>query len=151
MYICCCLLAKLCPFFVTPWTVARQAPLFMGFPRQEYWSRLPFPSPWKLSDPGSEPTSSAWQFSVCVPAQSLSHVQLYVTPWTVARQAPLSMGFSRQEYWSGLPCPPLGDIPNQGLNPGLPYCRQILYRLSHQGSPECPIYRSPMFRRGRGL
>ena len=34
-----------------------------------------------------------------------SHVQLFVTPWTVARQAPLSMGFSRQEYWSGLPCP----------------------------------------------
>ena len=37
-----------------------------------------------------------------------SHVQLFVTPWTVARQAPLSMGFSRQEYWSGLPCPPPG-------------------------------------------
>ena len=40
-----------------------------------------------------------------------SHVQLCVTPWTVARQAPLSMGFSRQEHWSGLPCPPLGDLP----------------------------------------
>ena len=43
-----------------------------------------------------------------------SHVQLFETPWTVARQAPLSMGFSRQEYWSGLPCPPPGDL----LNPG---------------------------------
>ena len=42
---------------------------------------------------------------------------------TVARQAPLSMGFSRQEYWSGLPCPPPEDIPN----PGLPHCRQTLY------------------------
>ena len=40
------------------------------------------------------------------------HVQLFATPWTVARQAPLSMGFSRQEYWSGLPCPSLGDLPN---------------------------------------
>ena len=47
----------------------------------------------------------------------LSHfgcVQLFVTPWTVARQAFLSMGFSRQEYWSGLPCHPLGDLPDPG-------------------------------------
>ena len=39
------------------------------------------------------------------------------TPGTVAREAPLSMGFSRQEYWSGLPCPPPGDLPNPGINP----------------------------------
>ena len=44
-------------------------------------------------------------------------------------------GFSRPEDWSGLPCPPPGDLPNQGSNPGLPHCRQILYQLSHQGSP----------------
>ena len=44
----------------------------------------------------------------------LSHVQHFVTPWTVACQAPLSSGFSRQEYWSGLPCPPPGDLPNPG-------------------------------------
>ena len=43
-----------------------------------------------------------------------SRVQLFVTPWTVALQAPLSMGFSRQEYWSGLPCPPPGDLPDPG-------------------------------------
>ena len=43
------------------------------------------------------------------------HVPLFVTPWTVAYQAPLSMGFSRQEYWSGLPCPPAGDLPEQGI------------------------------------
>ena len=52
----------------------------------------------------------------------LSHfrrVQLSVTPWTIARQAPLSMGFSRQEYWSGWPCPPPGDLPNPGFEPGL--------------------------------
>ena len=42
-------------------------------------------------------------------------VRLFATPWTVARQAPLSMGFSRQEYWSGLPCSPLGDFPNLGI------------------------------------
>ena len=46
-----------------------------------------------------------------------SRVQLFVTPWTVARQAPLSMEFSRQEYWSGLPCPPPGDLPNPGTEP----------------------------------
>ena len=43
-----------------------------------------------------------------------------VTPWTVAHQAPLSMGFSRQEYWSGLPCPPLGDLPDPMTKPGSP-------------------------------
>ena len=46
-----------------------------------------------------------------------SRVQPFVTPWTVARQAPLSMGFSRQEYWSGLPCPPPGDLPDSGMEP----------------------------------
>ena len=44
-----------------------------------------------------------------------SHVQLFVIPWPVARQAPLSMGFSRQEYWIGLPCPPPGDLPDPGI------------------------------------
>ena len=43
-----------------------------------------------------------------------------VTPWTVAHQDPLSMGFSRQEYWSRLPCPPLGDLPDPGIEPGSP-------------------------------
>ena len=46
-----------------------------------------------------------------------SCVQLFVTLWTVACQAPLSMGFSRQEYWSGLPRPPPGDLPNPGTEP----------------------------------
>ena len=45
----------------------------------------------------------------------LGRVQLYVTPWTVAHQAPLSMGFSRQECWSGLPYPPPGDLPDPGI------------------------------------
>ena len=45
------------------------------------------------------------------------HVQLCVILWTVARQAPLSIGFSRQEYWSGLPCPPPGDLPDPGIEP----------------------------------
>ena len=48
--------------------------------------------------------------------QLLSCVRVFATPWTVARQAPLSMGFSRQEHWSGLPCPSPGDLPNPGSN-----------------------------------
>ena len=59
------------------------------------------------------------------------------TLWTVARQAPLSMGFSRQEYWSGLPFPPPGIFPTQGSNPRLLHCRWLLHWLSpreaHQG------------------
>ena len=51
---------------------------------------------------------------------SLSRVQLFVTPWTVAYQALPSMGFSRQEYWSGLPFPCPGDLPNPGIKPGFP-------------------------------
>ena len=46
-----------------------------------------------------------------------SRVQLFATPWTVAHQAPLSVGFPRQEYWKGLPCPPPGDLPNPGIKP----------------------------------
>ena len=49
-----------------------------------------------------------------------SPVRLFATPWTVAHQAPLSMGFSRQEYRSGLPCPPPGDLPDPGIKPMSP-------------------------------
>ena len=52
--------------------------------------------------------------------RSLSRVRLFVTLWTVARQVPLSMGFSRQEYWSGLPFLSPGDLPNPGIEPGSP-------------------------------
>ena len=50
----------------------------------------------------------------------LSRVRLFATPWTVVYQASLSMGFSRQEYWSGLPFPSPGDLPNPGIEPGSP-------------------------------
>ena len=53
-------------------------------------------------------------------AKSLSHVRLFATPWTIAYEAPPSMGFSRQEYWSGLPFPSLGDLPDPGIKPGSP-------------------------------
>ena len=55
-----------------------------------------------------------------VHAQSRSRVCLFVTPWNVARQAALSMEYSRQEYWSGLPFPSLGNLPDPGIEPGSP-------------------------------
>ena len=55
-----------------------------------------------------------------VKVKSLSRVQLLVTPWTAAYQAPPSMGFSRQEYWSGVPSPSPEDFPGPGIKPGSP-------------------------------
>ena len=55
--------------------------------------------------------------STCAGMYMFSHVQLFATPWTAAHQAPLSMGFSRQEYWRGLPFPPPRVFPNPGIKP----------------------------------
>ena len=55
-----------------------------------------------------------------VKVKSLSRVRLFATPWTVAYKAPLSMEFSRQEYWSGSPFPSPGDLPKPGIDPGSP-------------------------------
>ena len=63
--------------------------------------------------------------------KSLSQVQVFVIPWTVARLVLLSMGFSRQEYWSGQPFPSPGISSTQGSSSGFLHCRQILYHLSH--------------------
>ena len=71
----------------------------------------------------------------CMRAQSLSRVRLFATPWTVAHQAPLSMEFPRQEYWSGLPSPSPGDLLNPGIEPGSPALAGRFFTLSHQGSP----------------
>ena len=152
---------------VTLWTVPWQAPLSVGFSKQEHWSGLPCSPPGDPPHPEIEPTSltapelagrffttnmvgntaaaakslqscptlcdprdgsppgspipgilqartlewvaisfsNAWKWKVKV--KLLSHVRLLVTPWTAAHQASLSMGFSRQEYWSGLPLPSL--------------------------------------------
>ena len=75
-----------------------------------------------------------------------SHIQLFVTPWTIALQAPLSIRLSRQEYWSGLPCPPPGDLPDlpgdlpdpgiEPASPATPALQGILLLLSHWESPD---------------
>ena len=68
----------------------------------------------------------------------LSHVQLFETSWTVANQVPLSMGFSRQEYWSGLPCHPPGDLPDSGMEPTSPMSPALQVDSLSTEPPEKP-------------
>ena len=75
----------------------------------------------------------------------LSRVQLFATPWTAVHQAPLSMRFSRQGYWSGLPFPSPGDLPNPGIKPGFPALQADSLLTELQGKPRtwkqprCPL------------
>ena len=89
MLLSCFSRVQLC---ATPQMAAHQAPLSLGFSRQEHWSGLPFPSSVHKSE---------------VKVKSLSRVRLLATPWTASYQAPPPMGFPRQEYWSGVPSPSL--------------------------------------------
>ena len=68
------------------------------------------------------------------------HVQLFVTLWTVALQAPLSMGLSRQEYWSGFPCSPSGDLPNPGIEPQSPTLQADSLPYEPPGKPIKTLY-----------
>ena len=88
-------------------------------PRRRQPTRLPHPwdSPGKNIGVGCH-FLLQWKWKVKV--KSLSHVWLFATPWIVAYQAPQSMEFSRQEYWSGLPFPSPGDLPYPGIEPGSP-------------------------------
>ena len=68
-----------------------------------------------------------------------SHIRLFAALWTEAHQASLSMGFSRKEYWSGLPCFAPGDLPDPGIEPTSPVApalQAVSLPLSHQGSPK---------------
>ena len=69
------------------------------------------------------------------------HVQLFATSWTVVPQAPLSMRFSRQEYWSGLPYPPLGDLPDPGIRPVSPILAVGFFTLMPPGNRLTCAYR----------
>ena len=66
--------------------------------------------------------------------ESLSHVRLFAAPWTAACQAPLSMGFSGKEYWSGLPCPPPGDLPNPGIELRSPALQAYSLSTTHSST-----------------
>ena len=76
--------------------------------------------------------SNAWKWKVKV--KSLSHVRLLATPWKAAYQAPPPMGFSRQQYWSGLPFPSPGDLPNPGIELTSPALAGGFFTTAHLGS-----------------
>ena len=130
-----------------PWTEEPNGPQSMGSKRTGH--------DWVAENP-----CRAHACHACQPMQCLAHrkhfmricssplllnlwvcaqrVQLFAMLWTVTHQATLSMGFFRQEYWSGLPFLPPGDLPNPGIKPppsGSQHCRQSLLPLSHQGNP----------------
>ena len=73
-------------------------------------------------------------------AKLLSHVRLFATPWTVAHQVPLSMEFSRQEYWSGLPFPTPRDLPDLGIEPMSPVSPALADRFFTTEPLRKPIY-----------
>ena len=74
---------------------------------------------------------------IAVAVESLSHVWVFASPWPIARQAPLSMGFSRQEYRSGLPCPPPGDLPDPGVESASPALPGGFFNDEPPGKPVC--------------
>ena len=84
---------------------------------------------------------------LCYWAQLLSHIQFFVTTQTTAHQAPLSMGSSQQEYWSGLPFPPSGDLPDPGIKPTPPALAGRFFPTEPPlgGPPQCYYYLSLLF------
>ena len=113
----------------------------MKFSRQEYWSGLPLPTPENLPDPGvklSSLASSALQVDSFITTPPWKP-RIFATPWAVAHQAPLSMEFPRQEYWSGLPFALKGDFPNPRIKPTSPASpalqADIFFAVEPQGSP----------------
>ena len=106
-----------------------------GFSRQEYWSGL------KCFPPADPPNPWMEHRYACMLSR-FSCVQLCATLWTAALQAPLSTGFSKQEYWSGLP------FPSPKWNPGLHITGRFFYHLSHQGSPRILEWVTYPFSRG---
>ena len=133
--------------FVNPCAIALQAPLSIGFSRQEYWSGLLFPSPGHLPNPGIEPSSPASQAdslpperpgsscyffesqseSCLVVSHSFQPIQFHglYSPWNSLGQ---NTGVDSLSLLQGI-------FPTQGSNPGLPHCRQILYQLRYKRSP----------------
>ena len=89
---------------------------------------------------------AVWRYIVAVVVQSPSPVQLFATPWTVAYQASLSMGFSRQEYWSGLPFPSPGDLPNPGIKPGSPALGADALTSEPPGKPMSNLFSKYLYR-----
>ena len=144
--------------FVTPWTVACQAPLSVGFSRQEYWSGLPFPSPGDLPNPGMESGSPALAggfFATVAPGKACVYMRaracvcvcvcvLVAQPHpTLCRSVDYSLpgysvcGISRQEYCSGFAMPSSRDLPDPGIKLESPVLQADPLPLGPPGSPVC--------------
>ena len=138
--------------FATPWILDHQAPLSMGFSRQEYWSGLPFASPECLPNTGIEPESPALQVNFFFffflllshpgshsfnhESESESHSVVSNSLWPHGLHSPWNSpgrntGVGSLSLLQGI-------FPTQGSNPGLLHCRQIFYQLSHKGSTGIP-------------
>ena len=109
------------------------------------WVVISFPR--GSCQPGTEPWSPALQADTLqseppgkVNVKSLSPVRLFATLWTVAHQAPPSMRFSRQEYWSGLPFPSPGDLPDLGIKPRFPALQADSLLSESPGKPYSHMY-----------
>ena len=136
-----------CVWIFSPWSLSF-IPSFLCSRRQFIFSAVQYSTGWKdhdrLMDSTVDGHLSFLPVSNSSSSSTVSHSVVsdsVQTPWTVAHQAPLSMGFSRQDYWSGLPFPSPGIFPTQGLNPGLLHCRQILYCLSYSKRPVSSTYK----------
>ena len=126
--------------FETPWTVAIQDPSVHGISQARIlkWVSISF------SRGSSRPSNQTRICYIgrrilycCEVVKSLSCVRLFATPWTVVYQAPPFMGFSRQDYWSGLPFPSPRDLPNPGIEPGV---SQIVGRRFTSEPPGKSLY-----------
>ena len=118
---CSCLVAKSQMTSATPWTVARQAPLSFGFPRQEYWSRLPFPPPRALPNPGIKPIISCMVsrfFTTELPGKPIRNVHEALEMYQVL-------------------CWALGDNIKQKIKPRL-HCYELSLCTDVPGNPPCP-------------
>ena len=113
------------------WSLPMLAPTEMSYQkRSPWWFQL-----WNIPILLPEEIESIWKKKKVKKSVSHSVVSdCFAIPWTVSRQAPLSMGFSWRDYWSGLPFPLPRDLLDSGSNLGFLHCRQILYCLSYQGS-----------------
>ena len=126
-----------CGRHLQPISSQSQPGLCLGLDRD--WA--PSWAAWQQMPPEIQGTSTSrihWMmkfFQVKVKTKSLSRVRLFATPWTVAHQAPPSMGFSRQEYWSGLPFPSPGDLPDPGIKPRSPTLQADALTSEPPGKP----------------
>ena len=117
-----------------------------GRSHMSWSSRTSAPQPRSLCPAAAEACLEPLRHSpTCARVPSRSVVPASVTPWTAARQAPLSMGFSRQEHWSGLLCPPPGDLPVPGVEPRSPRVSYVPCVGSPGSFPEVPPGKPPQW------